>query len=35
MVGGCHGRRGDGQPREKWGRVAAKRGGVEGKGVAP
>jgi hypothetical protein len=35
MVGGCHGRRGDAQPREKWGRVAAKRGGVEGKGVAP
>jgi hypothetical protein len=27
MVGGCHGRRGDGQPREKWGRVAAERGG--------
>jgi hypothetical protein len=33
MVGDCHGRRGGGQPREKGGRVAAKRG-VEGKGVA-
>jgi hypothetical protein len=34
MVGGCHGRRGGGPPREKGGRVAAKRGGVVGKGVA-
>jgi hypothetical protein len=35
MVGGCHGRRGDGQPREKWGRVAAKRGGGGGKRGGP
>jgi hypothetical protein len=31
MVGGCHGRRGGGQPREKGGRVAAMREGGGGK----
>jgi hypothetical protein len=35
MVGGCHGRRGGGQPREKGGRVAAKRGGWREKGWPP
>jgi hypothetical protein len=35
MVGGCHGRRGGGQPREKRGRVVAKRGGWWEKGWPP
>jgi hypothetical protein len=34
MVGGCHGRRGGGQPREKGGGWRPREGGVEGKGVA-
>jgi hypothetical protein len=34
MVGGCHGRRGSGQPREKRGEGGGQERGVVGKGVA-
>jgi hypothetical protein len=34
MVGGCHGRRGGGQPREKNGEGGGQERGGVGKGVA-